>query len=158
MPTPAALPPPSIGVATGLPVPRFTALASNQVNLRVGPGLRFPVEWRFQRVDLPVMIIQEHEEWRRVRDPDGTEGWLAASTLRPGRRTFIVRGGRGTDIMMLRRGEDNAQAVARLEPGVIGRLRRCDAESVWCEVQVQNRRGYVRRADIFGVLPDEELR
>jgi SH3-like domain-containing protein len=59
---------------------------------------------------------------------------------------------------MLRRGEEDAQAVARLEPGVIGRLRSCEADSAWCEVQVQNRRGYVRRADIFGVLPDEELR
>ncbi|WP_408639231.1 SH3 domain-containing protein [Roseococcus microcysteis] len=139
------------------------------MNLRVGPGLRFPVEWRYQRADLPVMIVREHEEWRRVRDPDGTEGWLAASTLRPGRRTFIVRQPQpgvtpattapaAGEVLLRRRPEEGGAAVARLQPGVIGRLRLCEAGSEWCEVQVQNRRGYVRRAEIFGVLPDEEFR
>ncbi len=177
-PPPPEWPAPGIGTSTGLPLPRFSALASNQVNLRVGPGLRFPVEWRYQRADLPVMILREHDEWRRVRDPDGTEGWLAGSTLRPGRRTFIVRAPRGPgaegaspagagqgrggappgEVILRRRGEEDAAAVARLQPGVIGRLRSCEAGSEWCEVQVQNRRGYVRRAEIYGVLPDEELR
>jgi SH3-like domain-containing protein len=48
--------------------------------------------------------------------------------------------------------------VARLRAGVIGRLRACEKDSAWCEVQVQDRRGYLRRADIFGVGPEEELR
>jgi SH3-like domain-containing protein len=117
------------------------------------------------------MIIREHEEWRRIRDPDGTEGWLAASTLRPGRRTFIVRpaprgvntasASQGTgaagEVLLRRRGEEGATPVARLQPGVIGRLRGCEAGSEWCEVQVQNRRGYLKRGEIFGVLPDEAL-
>jgi SH3-like domain-containing protein len=129
------------------------------VNLRVGPGRRFPVEWRYQRVDLPVLIIREHEEWRRIRDPDGTEGWLNASTLRPGRRTFMVRPESGApELLLRRRADESSPAVARLRAGVIGRLRACEKDSAWCEVQVQDRRGYLRRADIFGVGPEEELR
>jgi SH3-like domain-containing protein len=139
-------------------MPRFAALRSNDVNLRVGPDRRFPVEWRYQRADLPVQIIREHEQWRRIRDPDGAEGWLAASNLQPGRRTFIVRGAAPAEVPLRRRAEDGAAPVARLRSGVIGRIRGCEAGSDWCEVQVQDRRGYIKRSEIFGVLPDEEIR
>jgi len=147
-----------VGSVTGLPMPRFAALRSNDVNLRVGPDRRFPVDWRYQRADLPVQIIREHDQWRRIRDPDGTEGWLAASNLQPGRRTFIVRGEPSAEIQLRRRAEDGAAPVARLRPGVIGRIRGCENASAWCEVQVQDRRGYIKRSDIFGVLPDEEIK
>jgi len=147
-----------IGSVTGLPMPRFAALRSNDVNLRVGPDRRFPVEWRYQRSDLPVQIIREHDQWRRIRDPDGTEGWLAASNLQPGRRTFIVRGEPNGEVPLRRRAEEASGPVARLRPGVIGRIRGCDAGSEWCEVQVQDRRGFIKRSEIFGVLPDEEIK
>ncbi|MEI6160061.1 MAG: SH3 domain-containing protein, partial [Roseococcus sp.] len=140
------------------PMPRFAALRSNDVNLRVGPDRRFPVEWRYQRSDLPVQIIREHDQWRRIRDPDGAEGWLAASNLQPGRRTFIVRGEPSAEVPLRRRAEDASTPVARLKPGVIGRIRGCDAGSDWCEVQVQDRRGFIKRGEIFGVLPDEEIK
>ncbi|MDB5376382.1 MAG: hypothetical protein JWR00_828, partial [Rubritepida sp.] len=157
-PPPAPEPQPAIGIVTGLPLPRFAALRSSDVNLRVGPDRRYPVEWRYQRADLPVQIIREHDQWRRIRDPDGTEGWLAASNLQPGRRTFIVRGEATAEIQLRRRAEDGAAPVARLRPGVIGRIRGCDVGSAWCEVQVQDRRGYIKRTDIFGVTPDEEIK
>ncbi|MCW8087932.1 SH3 domain-containing protein [Roseococcus sp. MDT2-1-1] len=153
---PAEPPPPPIGPVTGLPLPRFSALRSNDVNLRVGPERRFPVEWRYQRSDLPVQIIREHEQWRRIRDPDGVEGWVHSSNLQPGRRTFLVK--TEGDVPLRRRPEDGAAPVARLRPGVIGRIRGCDGDSAWCEVQVQDRRGFIRRAEIFGVLPEEEIR
>ncbi|MCU0886677.1 MAG: SH3 domain-containing protein [Rubritepida sp.] len=157
-PPPPPEPQPTTGSATGLPLPRFTALGSNDVNLRVGPGRRFPVEWRYQRQDLPVMIVREHDEWRRIRDPEGTEGWIAASTLRPGRRTFMVKAEPGGEVLLRRRPEEGAAPVARLGRHVIGRIRSCEAGSAWCEVQVQDKRGYVKRTEVFGVMPEEEIR
>ncbi|WP_207541230.1 SH3 domain-containing protein, partial [Sabulicella rubraurantiaca] len=147
---------PPIGPVTGLPLPRFSALRSNDVNLRVGPERRFPVEWRYQRSDLPVQIIREHEQWRRIRDPEGVEGWVHSSNLQPGRRTFLVKG--EGEVPLRRRPEESAAPVARLRPGVIGRIRGCDSNSAWCEVQVQDRRGFIRRAEMFGVMPEEEIR
>jgi SH3-like domain-containing protein len=143
------------GPVTGLPLPRFAALRSDQVNLRAGPGTRYPIEWTFQRRDWPVEILREHDVWRRIRDADGTEGWVHVSTL-TARRNFLVRGG---EERLLRRGPDaEAAPVARLRPGVVGRLRRCEADSAWCEGQVGNHRGWIRRAEIWGVWPGEEVR
>ena len=159
---PAAAPPPAeraptMGSVTSLPLPRFAALRSDEVNMRSGPGTRFPIEWTYQRRELPVEIVREFELWRRIRDPEGTEGWVHQSTLM-GRRSFIVRGAPGTEVMLRRRAEDQAQPVARLRPGVVGRLRACEANSPWCEAQIGEHRGYIKRADIWGVGPAEEVK
>ncbi|WP_135467760.1 SH3 domain-containing protein [Crenalkalicoccus roseus] len=150
---PAEPAPPRLGSATGLPLPRYAALGSNQVNLRIGPDLRYPVEWTYQRRDLPVLIIDEHQIWRRIRDPEGTEGWVQRPLL-SSRRTFLVR---GEERVLRRRAEEEAAPVARLKPGVIGRLRRCPEASAWCEVQVGDYRGWLKRSEIWGVAPDEAV-
>ena len=152
-----APPEPTQGSATGLPLPRFVPLRSDRVNLRVGPDVRFPVEWRYERRDLPVQIIREHEQWRRIRDVDGTEGWVHQSNLTPNRRTYLIRGNPTGEVQLRRRPESDAPAVARLRPGVIGRLRACEPASEWCEVQAGDTRGFVQRGAIFGVLPGEKV-
>jgi len=148
---------PTTGSVTSLPLPRFAALRSDEVNMRSGPGTRFPIEWTYQRRELPVEIVREFELWRRIRDPEGTEGWVHQSTLM-GRRSFIVRGAPGSEVMLRRRAEDQAQPVARLRPGVVGRLRACEPNSTWCEAQIGEFRGHIRRADIWGVGPNEEVK
>jgi SH3-like domain-containing protein len=159
-PTPAPPPAeraPTTGSVTGLPLPRFAALRSDEVNMRSGPGTRFPIEWTYQRRELPVEIVREFELWRRIRDPEGTEGWVHQSTLM-GRRSFIVRGAPGSEVMLRRRAEDQAQPVARLRPGVVGRLRACEPNNAWCEAQIGEFRGHIRRADVWGVGPNEEVK
>src|SRR5690606_10249241 len=74
--------------ASGLPLPRFVSLKSGKVNLRIGPGLNYPVEWLYLRAGVPMEIIQEYDNWRRVRDAEGAEGWINQSLL-SGRRTAI---------------------------------------------------------------------
>jgi SH3-like domain-containing protein len=155
---PPPLPPPSTGSVSGLPIPRFASLRSDQVNMRVGPNTTFPIEWTFQRRDLPVMIVGEFQVWRRIRDVDGAEGWVHQSTL-AGRRTVLVKpAGAADEIVLRRRGEDGASPVARMRPGVIARIRECEPTSAWCEVQVQGMRGFIKRAEVWGLLPDEEVK
>ena len=77
------------GSNTGLPLPRFAALRSDEVNLRAGPGTRYPIDWIYKRRELPVEILREFEVWRLVQDPEGTKGWVHQATL-TGRRSFIV--------------------------------------------------------------------
>ena len=154
-PEPAPAPPaaPPVGSDTGRPLPRFAALGSNQVNLRIGPDLRFRIDWTYQRKDLPVQIIEEHQAWRRIRDPDGTEGWVQKPLL-SARRTFLVQ---GEERALRHRPEDAAEPVARLRPGVIGSLRRCEAASAWCEARVGDYRGWIRRSEIWGIGAGEAI-
>jgi SH3-like domain-containing protein len=153
---PAPIPP--IGSVTGLALPRFAALRSDEVNMRVGPNTTFPIEWTFQRRDLPVMIVGEFQLWRRIRDPDGTEGWVHSSTL-AGRRTVLIRpAGTAPEATLRRRPEDNGVTVARLRNGVIARVRECESQNPWCEIQVAGHRGFLRRAELWGVGAEEEVK
>ncbi len=159
VPAPAAVPAPPVppaadkGSVTGLRLPRFAALRSDEVNMRVGPGTRFPIEWQYHRRDLPVQILREVEVWRLVQDQDGVKGWVHQATL-AGRRSFVVQ---GTEAVMRRSPDDAAAAVARLKPGVVGRLRTCAAGAAWCEVQVGDYRGWLRRTQFWGSFPDEAV-
>jgi SH3-like domain-containing protein len=155
-PPPAAPPapkPPEKGGNSGLPLPRFAALKSDDVNLRAGPGDRYPVEWVYQRRDLPVEIEHEFDVWRQVEDMDGVKGWVHQATL-SGRRTVVVTGAART---MRAEPREDAAAVAVLKPGVVARLKRCDAASDWCQVQVQSYAGYLKRDEFWGTLPNEAV-
>lgn len=138
---------------TGLPLPRFAALKSDDVNFRRGPGDRYPIEWVYKRRDLPVEIEREFDAWRLVSDPQGTKGWVHSSNL-TGRRTAIVVGG---EHVLRQATSDAAGAVAKLDQGVILRVRSCEAKSEWCQVSIGDYRGFVKRAEVWGTLPGEAI-
>lgn len=144
---------PGKGTVTGLPLPRFAALRADEVNLRTGPGRRYPIEWLYKRRGLPVEIDREFEGWRLVTVPDGTKGWMHEATLF-GRRDFVVT---GAERFLRDKPAESARAVAILKPGVVGRIRACAAGSDWCEVQVGDYRGWLRRGDFWGALPNEVI-
>ena len=142
---------PTAGRSTGLPVPRFVSLEADRVHLRYGPGRDYPVSWVLARKGLPVEIIAEFDTWRKVQLQDGDAGWVHSSLL-SSRRTVMIK----NDIAELRRTPaDDARVVLRAEPGVIGDL--LDCEQDWCRVDIQGRRGWLRRHAFWGVLPDEVL-
>lgn len=132
-------------------LPRFASLRSDEVNLRSGPGTRYRIDWVYKRRDLPVEIEREFDVWRLIRDPDGIQGWVNQATL-TGRRSFIVK---GDDVILRNDPKDSASAVATLKAGVIGRIRSCEKDSDWCQIQVASHRGYLRRSQIWGLLPAE---
>ncbi len=130
-------------------LPRFVSLRSNEINVRTGPGERYPVQWVLRRRFMPVEIIAEFEIWRKIRDWEGAIGWVHQRTL-TGRRSIIVIG----QIRMLRRRpRSDAPAVARAEPAIVGRLLSC--QIFWCRVEIQGHRGWLRRRAFWGVYPKE---
>ncbi len=149
----AQTPPEPAKGASGLPLPRFAALRSDDVNMRAGPGTRYPIDWVYKRRDLPVEIEREFEVWRLVRDPDGTKGWVHQATL-TGRRTLIVTGATRS---LHRQADAQSPVVAELKPGVIGRIRSCASGSDWCQVQIGEYRGFLKRSEFWGTEPGEVI-
>lgn len=145
---------------SGLPLPRFVSLKAQRVNLRIGPGTDYAVSWLYLKSGLPVEIIQEYDNWRRVRDADGTEGWVNQSLL-SGERTAIAAPwmrGDGQDIYVnLRRDSmPTASVVAKLEPGVVLRLDECNGN--WCHAEAGGVEGWVSQAEIWGAYPGEAFK
>lgn len=143
---------------SGLPLPRFVSLKSKKVNMRVGPGSEYQVEWMYIKQGLPVEIIKEFDNWRKIRDPQGNEGWILHSLL-SGKRTAIIspwdRGKDSSLISMLDAPEGTAKLKAQLQPGVIAKVNYCDNQ--WCELSADNAHGYVKQELLWGVYPDESF-
>ena len=133
------------------PVPYWASIAAGDALMRSGPGRNFPATWRYRRADLPVKVVQVHDSWRKVREPDGTEGWMAAALLSI-QRTAIVT---GETRPMRETPEGDARITWRARPGVVGRISHCAAG--WCEFDVRGKTGYIRTEHVWGVDPRETL-
>ncbi len=143
-------------------LPKFFSLKSNPVNLRKGPGTKFPKAWVFRREGLPVEVLREHGRWRQVRHSDGATGWILR-TLISARRTALVspwqlkEPGAAKQLTTLRsRSRQRSRAVAKLEAGTLVSLKSCDRS--WCHVSIGRFSGYVEQRRLWGIYPQEILR
>jgi SH3-like domain-containing protein len=143
------------GSATGLTLPRYASLKTDRVNLREGPSKDHPTKWVFQRAGLPVEITAEFETWRKVRDSEGSEGWVLHSLL-SGRRTALVAPGKKDEnFKIFARASESADLAATLQSGVIGNIRNCDG--AWCLIDGDGFKGYIKQSNLWGVYPGEKI-
>jgi SH3-like domain-containing protein len=138
----------------GLPLPRFVSLKAEKVNVRRGPSSDHAVAWVFQRKGLPVEIVAEFENWRRIRDSDGEEGWILQNML-SGKRTAAVAPWRKGQTMALYRSAGSGGLVARLQAGVIVEIAACTGE--WCRVSAGGFDGWIEQTMLWGVYPGESV-
>lgn len=150
-PDPGNGPGPEVGSATGLPVPRFVSLRSDEVNVRAGPGFQYPVNWVYQRKGLPVEIIGEFNVWRQILAPDGGTGWVHEATIRAKRGFYVT----ALKAPMLASPDPDADIVAYLLQGVSGDIIRCAATSDYCKVEADYHTGYLDRNDFWGTFANE---
>lgn len=153
---PAASPPgdTAVGTSTHLPLPRWASFKTDEVNMRSGPGMQYPIQWVYHRINYPVQILREFDVWRLVEDEEGVKGWVHTATL-SNRHGFVVRP--GAERVLRGSASDGAGMVARVQPGVVGRVRSCEATATWCEVQVKGYKGWLKRADLYGLSAGEAI-
>jgi SH3-like domain-containing protein len=146
------------GSVTGLPLPRYASLKSDRVNLREGPSKDHRTLWVFQREGLPVEITAEFETWRRIRDSEGTEGWVLHSLL-SGRRSSLVtpwiKLEKNELQPLFERADDQAKISAKLQSGVIVNVKNCNGS--WCRITGKDFDGYIRQNRLWGVYPNERV-
>ncbi len=75
---------------TELKLPRFVSLKTNEANVRNGPGLQYQIKWVLKRKFIPLEVIAEFEQWRKIRDVDGDQGWVHRAMLSSKRTTLIL--------------------------------------------------------------------
>jgi SH3-like domain-containing protein len=140
-----------------LPLPRFVSLKSDKVNVRRGPSTDQAIVWVFSRAGLPVEVIAESDNWRRVRDSEGADGWVFHSLL-SGRRTVLITPWSKSDesVPLYSSKSTNSRPVAALQSGVLGNVMSCDGE--WCHLSVDDYSGYVQQDKLWGVYKGEEIK
>jgi SH3-like domain-containing protein len=143
------------GPKSGLPMPRFVSLKPDRVNVRGGPTRDHEVTFVYTRAGLPVEITAESDNWRRIRDWEGSEGWVYHSLL-SGRRTAVVTTKDKKELVPLYdKGDSNASVIARLQPGVLAAIKRCTGG--WCRNAGPGFDGWALQEQLWGVYPNEEV-
>lgn len=141
--------------ASGLPLPRFVSLKSDRVTVRGGPNKDHEIRWVYTRAGMPVEIIAEFENWRRIRDWEGAEGWVYHSLL-SGRRTAVVVPKSKDELVPLYEKADlEAAVVAQLQSGVLGNLKTCNGQ--WCRLVGKDFDGWIRQERLWGAYPNEKV-
>ena len=143
----------AVGSDSGLPIPRFVSLRAEEVNLRAGPGMQYPIEWVYRRPDLPVEVIDEFDNWRKLRDWEGTEGWVHSSMIQAKRTAQVLPTADGGPRTLRRAPRAEAPAVATLQPEALGNLIGCDGG--WCQLGFAAFEGWLQREEFFGIHPNE---
>jgi SH3-like domain-containing protein len=145
---------------TNLELPRFVSLKARRANMRVGPGKTYAVSWLYTKTGLPLEVVQEFDYWRRVRDSEGTEGWLYHSLL-SGKRTAVTApwkkldNGAFEEIVAYSKPSEDASVTLRFQPNVVAEVKTCDGN--WCRITHEKGAGWVKQAELWGVYPDEKI-
>jgi SH3-like domain-containing protein len=150
------------GKETGLPIPRFVILKSNKTNLRVGPGIKYQTSWTYLRKGYPMQVVAEFENWRKLRDIDGSEGWVNENLI-TGKRSAIITGNQFSkplsyqlkekEMVLLRYPREDAPPTLKVEFGVIAEIKKCN--ELWCKLKIQNKMGWIKKENTWGVFSDE---
>jgi SH3-like domain-containing protein len=129
--------------------PYWGSISAGQARMRTGPGRQFPASWLYQRAGLPVKVIETYPNWRKVEDPDGTQGWIQSNLLSEGRTGMVL----GETRQLRESPNPSARIIWRAEPGVVGKLSEC--KKGWCKLDVRGRMGYIEAPQLWGVDPAE---
>jgi len=141
---------------SGLPVPRFVSLKSDHVNVRGGPDKDHDVAWVYTRPGLPVEITAEYENWRKIRDWEGSEGWVYHSLLSGRRTAYVAKSKTPKQLVPLYESADPESPLrARLEQGVLGTVKRCSGH--WCRFVGAGFDGWIEQDRLWGVYPNEKI-
>lgn len=128
---------------------QFMALHSNEINLRLGPGLEYPISFVYKHKDLPVMVTGNHGSWLRIMDIDGLEGWVYQSMLSR-RMTVITKS--GFHILQIK-SRDSNKALAYVYPGVVGKI--LDCKGLRCYIRFLYGgtmiKGWMRQSELWGI-------
>ncbi len=131
--------------------PYFASIAPARARMRSGPGRNYPATWLYVRADLPVRVVDSFQEWRKVEDPAGVQGWMQGKMVSP-RRTALVQ---GVVAELREKPAVGAKVTWRAEPGVVGRVSQCGGG--WCRLDVHGQAGFVETEHLWGVAPGETL-
>jgi SH3-like domain-containing protein len=132
--------------------PYLASIQATRARMRTGPARTYPASWLYQRSGLPVRVVAVFKQWRKIEDPDGTQGWMQASLL-SATRTGIVKAAQ--PIAMRERPSESGRLMWRAAPGVVGRVSAC--ADGWCRFDVKGQAAYVEIAGLWGVEAGEVL-
>jgi SH3-like domain-containing protein len=129
-------------------VPRFVSLKSGEVNARKGPGEDHRILWVWRVKNMPLMVVAESRDWRKVRAPNGDEAWVKAQMVDGGSSVMRTRPG---DLPLLEKPKAGARTVAYLRSGAVAVQRK--HKDGWNQLRAGGEEGWAPADEVWGGGP-----
>jgi SH3-like domain-containing protein len=134
-------------------VPRIANLKSSKVNLHVGPGIHYPIDWVLTLKHMPVIIVSEFGQWRRVKICDGTIGWIHKSLLSCKKKAILLN-----DAVLFSSDSEGSKKLAQIGKNVVVEI--IKRKDIWTKIIVETDdkdkfTGYVKTRSLWGCCADD---
>lgn len=153
------------GAVTGLPVPRFVVLKANETNLRKGPHVNYPKVWTYKQRGYPLKVVAEFENWRKLQDIDGHEGWVHENLITGTRNVAVIKNNikrqdfpyalPANEAIIFLHPDEHSYPMARAQLGLIGKVKKCNTH--WCQIKFQGATGWMQKSNLWGVFDEETI-
>ena len=141
-----------IGQVTGYKIPRFVALKSDEVNVRIGSSTNYPIILKYITKNMPIEITDEYERWRKIRDIDGNEGWIYGDLLKGDRFIIIIKSDKSKIYMF---SKPNGITIGEIGELNIARIKVC--LKTWCKIKFESHTGLINKKNLWGVYENETI-
>jgi len=121
----------------------YLMLKNSKVNVRMGPGLDYPVKFIYKKKYLPVKVIDKKENFRKIIDHKKNSGWIHISQLKKVNSVIVL-----SNRILFKKPSFNSRPIANIDSGRLLVLKKCKKD--WCEVSSQNYKGWINMDDVWG--------
>ena len=121
----------------------FLSLKKNKVNVRYGPSFESPVKFIYNKIDLPIKLIDKKENWRRILDVKNNSGWIHSSQLKQINSIITL-----SDKILFKRPTIFSKPIAKIKKGRVLIIQNCQTN--WCKIKTDNIKGWIERKNLWG--------
>ena len=128
------------------------SLKNNKVNVRLGPSKTYPVKFIYKNKYLPVLIIDEHYNWRKIKDYENDLGWVHISQLSRTRSTVTTKNNQ----VIFSSPTIFSKPKAKLEIYQVLIINECIKN--WCKVKNSKINGWIKKNYLWGIQKEEIIK
>ena len=121
------------------------SLKNTKVNVRLGPSKNYPIKYVYEKKYLPVKIIDEHYNWRKVRDYDNDTGWIHVSQLSKIKTTVTTKNNQ----VVYSSPTIYSKPKVKLEIYQVLTIKQCN--QIWCEIKNSKTNGWIKKEHLWAI-------
>ena len=123
----------------------FLMLKNNKVNVRFGPSLKSPIKYIYNKINLPVKVIDKKESFRRITDHKKNSGWIHISQLKKSKSLVAT-----SQKILFKKPTKYSKPIAKIEKGRLLIVKKCSDN--WCIVKTEKFSGWISKNNIWGKI------
>jgi SH3-like domain-containing protein len=122
----------------------FLSLKKNEVNLRQGPSLEYPIKLIYKKKYLPVIILDKSGPFRKIRDFENNTGWIHVALLAKKKTALNKK----NNSILFKKPTIYSKPIARLETGRLVLINKCNLK--WCKITSGDFNGWIDKNSLWG--------